>query len=178
MQVRGIDLYGCVLIEPTTHVDGRGYFLETFNRDRFAAAELPTEFVQDNHSKSRCGVLRGLHYQIDRPQGKLIWAVEGEIFDVAVDLRRSSPTFGHWTSVVLSAASHRQFYIPPGFAHGFYALTDAQIIYKCTDIYSPAGEQTILWNDDALGIHWPVQTPILSQKDSCGLQFANALYFD
>lgn len=179
MQVSTTELPGCLVIEPRIFGDDRGFFLETYNRQRYYEAGVAVDFVQDNHSQSRRGTLRGLHYQIDRPQGKLVWAVRGEVFDVAVDLRRSSPTFGKWISVLLSADNHRQIYVPPGMAHGFYALSEgAEIIYKCTDTYSPAGERTIIWNDATLAIAWPGSEPLLSTKDARGLAFADAPYFD
>jgi dTDP-4-dehydrorhamnose 3,5-epimerase len=179
MQVSPTALSGCLMIEPRVLTDARGFFLETYNRERYYAAGVAVDFVQDNHSLSRRGTLRGLHYQIDRPQGKLVWAVRGEVFDVAVDLRRSSLTFGQWTSAVLSAENRRQIYLPPGFAHGFYALSDhAEVMYKCTDFYSPAGERTILWNDPQLAIAWPAESPVLSDKDAHGLAFAAAPCFD
>jgi dTDP-4-dehydrorhamnose 3,5-epimerase len=167
-----------VIIQPRLFEDPRGYFMETFHRDRFIAASLPADFVQDNHSLSRQNVLRGLHYQIERPQGKLVRAVHGAVYDVAVDLRRSEPTFGRWFAIELSAANRKQVYIPPGFAHGFCALSDfAEVIYKCTDVYYPAGERTIVWNDRDLAIRWPMEEPILAPKDGRGLRFAEAPYF-
>lgn len=172
-------LKDCVLIEPRVFQDDRGFFLETYNANRYRDAGVPLAFVQDNHSRSKLHTLRGLHYQIDRPQGKLVWAIRGEIFDVAVDLRRSSPSFGQWYSVVLSAENRRQLYVPPGFAHGFCALSEGtEIIYKCTDLYSPGGERTIAWNDPTLAIDWPVESPLLSPKDAEGLLFSDAELFD
>lgn len=166
------------MIEPRIFSDERGFFLETYSRERYRQAGVEMEFVQDNHSCSKQGTLRGLHYQIDKPQGKLVWCTRGDVFDVAVDLRRSSATFGHWVSCLLSSATRRQFYIPPGFAHGFCALTDiAEITYKCTDFYSPSGERTIIWNDPQLAISWPNPKPLLSHKDACGTSFAEAPYF-
>lgn len=179
MQVFQTELPGCVLIEPRIFQDDRGFFLETYHRERYANAGVDATFVQDNHSCSQRTTLRGLHYQIDRPQGKLVWVIQGEIFDVAVDLRRCSPTFGKWISVVLNAISHRQLYIPPGFAHGFCALSDrTEIMYKCTDVYSPEGERTIIWDDPTLAITWPVELPLLSAKDARGLFFSQAPTFD
>jgi dTDP-4-dehydrorhamnose 3,5-epimerase len=170
---------GLMVIEPRVFEDARGFFMETYHRERFAAAGLPTDFVQDNHSLSRRNVIRGLHYQIERPQGKLVRAIRGMVFDVAVDLRRSSPTFGRWFGIELSEANRKQVYIPPGFAHGFCALSDvAEVIYRCTDMYHPAGERTILWNDPQLAIRWPVLEPILAEKDQRGLRFIDAPYYD
>jgi dTDP-4-dehydrorhamnose 3,5-epimerase len=169
---------GLVVLEPRVFADDRGFFIETFHHSRFAAAGLPTGFVQDNHSLSRHRVIRGLHYQIERPQGKLVRAIRGAVYDVAVDLRKSSPTFGRWFAIELSDANRKQAYIPPGFAHGFCAITDeAEVIYKCTDLYHPAGERTIVWNDPQLAIPWPVRDPILAEKDKRGLRFANAPYY-
>lgn len=178
MQIIATELEGVVVVEPRVFADARGAFQEIFQRQRYVDAGLPGDFVQDNWSRSRRGVLRGLHYQIEHPQGKLVFCMRGEIFDVAVDLRASSPTFGRWTSVVLSAENRRQIYVPPGFAHGFCALTDeTEVVYKCTDIYFPAGERTILWNDPELAIRWPIADPILSEKDLAGLSFAAAPKF-
>lgn len=179
MIVTPTKLESCVLIEPRVFQDDRGFFLETYNANRYREAGVPLTFVQDNHSCSKLHTLRGLHYQIDRPQGKLVWAIRGEILDVAVDIRRSSPTFGQWYSVILSSENRRQLYVPPGFAHGFCALSEGtEIIYKCTDVYSPTGERTIAWNDPTLAIEWPVETPLLSPKDSEGVLFADAELFD
>jgi dTDP-4-dehydrorhamnose 3,5-epimerase len=159
-------LPGVLVIEPAVHQDGRGFFLETYHADRYREHGITGPFVQDNHSRSVGGTLRGLHFQLRRPQGKLIRVVEGEVFDVAVDVRRGSPTFGRWVSVVLSAANFRQCYVPTGFAHGFCVLTPvAQVEYKCTDLYDPEGELGIAWNDPAIGIAWPVRQPILSDRD-------------
>jgi dTDP-4-dehydrorhamnose 3,5-epimerase len=172
------DLPGLVVLEPRIFEDARGFFMETFHHARFAAAGLPTSFVQDNHSLSRRDVIRGLHYQIERPQGKLVRAVRGTVYDVAVDLRKSSPAFGRWFAIELSDANRKQVYIPPGFAHGFCAMSDeAEVIYKCTDLYHPAGERTIVWNDPQLAIPWPAKAPVLAEKDKRGLRFANAPYF-
>jgi dTDP-4-dehydrorhamnose 3,5-epimerase len=161
------ELPGVVIIEPDVHRDGRGFFLETYHADRYRDHGMPGPFVQDNHSQSVAGTLRGLHLQLRRPQGKLIRVVEGEVFDVAVDVRRGSPTFGRWVSVTLTADNFRQCYVPPGFAHGFCVVSPiAQLEYKCTDLYDPASEIGIAWNDPAIGISWPVTDPILSQRDS------------
>jgi dTDP-4-dehydrorhamnose 3,5-epimerase len=157
---------GLLVIEPQAFEDERGYLVETWSRDRFRAAGLPTEFAQDNVSRSARGVLRGLHFQYGRPQGKLVTTPDGEVFDVAVDLRRASPTFGRWWGCTLSAANHRQLWIPPGFAHGFLVLSDhALVAYKCTEPYDPAAQGTILWNDPDIGIDWPEQPRLISPKD-------------
>ncbi len=149
------------------HHDGRGFFVETYHADRYRQHGITGPFVQDNHSQSVAGTVRGLHLQLRRPQGKLIRVIEGEVFDVAVDVRRGSSAFGRWVGVTLSADSFRQCYIPPGFAHGFCVISPiAQLEYKCTDVYDPADEIGIAWNDPALGIQWPVMTPILSTRDS------------
>lgn len=166
-------LPGVIQIEPKVYGDQRGFFMETFQAERFREAGLPDHFVQDNHSGSRQGTLRGLHYQIRQAQGKLLRVVHGEIFDVAVDLRRSSPTFGNWEGVLLTAENHRQLWVPPGFAHGFYVLSEwAELVYKVTEFYAPEWERTLLWNDSALGIAWPLiddLPPTLSPKDAAGL---------
>lgn len=169
------ELPGLVVIEPRVFEDPRGYFMETFHRQRFAEAGLPAEFVQDNHSRSIRGTLRGLHYQIENAQGKLVRCVRGEIFDVGVDLRPGSPTFGRWFGAALSEANRRQLYIPAGFAHGFCVLSEmADVVYKCTALYSPPHERTILWNDPALAIAWPIEDPLLSDKDRRGQSLAQA----
>ncbi len=169
MKVTALDIADVLLVEPTVHGDERGFFFESFNQARFdAAVGRNVTFVQDNHSKSSKGVLRGLHYQIRQPQAKLVRVVEGEVFDVAVDLRKSSPTFGRWASALLSAENKRQLWVPEGFAHGFLVLSDtAQFLYKTTDFYSPEHERALIWNDPTLGIRWPSDTPpVLSQKDA------------
>ena len=175
MKFRDTSLEGVLLIEPTVFQDDRGFFLETYHRDKYRDAGLDVTFVQDNHSKSARGTLRGLHAQSRRPQGKLVRAIEGEIFDVAVDMRRGSPTFGQWTGEVLSAENFRQLYIPPDFLHGFYVLSEvAQVEYKCTDVYDPGHEIGVLWNDPDIGIDWPLRQgrhgevlePLLSTKDA------------
>ncbi|MEJ2710440.1 MAG: dTDP-4-dehydrorhamnose 3,5-epimerase [Anaerolineales bacterium] len=171
-----------ILIEPRVFGDQRGFFMETYQARRFAAAGIPTEFVQDNHSGSQRGSLRGLHYQIHQSQGKLVRVVVGEVFDVAVDLRRSSPSFGRWESARLSAENKMQIWIPPGFAHGFYVLSDwAELVYKATDFYAPDWERTLLWNDPEIDIDWPLiegQTPLLSTKDAQGTRFRDADTYD
>jgi len=162
--------------------DERGFFLESYQRDLFEHAGLPGDFVQDNHSGSTRGVLRGLHYQIRQPQGKLVRPVAGEIFDVAVDLRRSSPTFGRSVGTILSAGRKDQLYIPPGFAHGFYVLSDwAEVLYKATDFYAPQWERSLLWNDPDVGVQWPLppgSQPLLSDKDSHGSPLSEAEVYD
>lgn len=179
MKIVPTPLAGVFLIEPRVFQDERGLFMETFHRPRFEEAGLAGEFVQDNHSRSVQGTLRGLHYQIEHPQGKLIRVVSGEIFDVAVDLRRSSPTFGQWFGAVLSASNMLQLYIPPPFAHGFCAISDvAEVVYKCTDVYYPQHERTIRWDDPDLNIRWPIERPLLSEKDQHGLAFHGAPYFE
>ena len=176
MDVDDLPLAGLKLIKPRLFPDGRGYFLETYQQKRFANIDLGGRFVQDNLSFSVKGVLRGLHYQYPTWQGKLVLAIQGEIFDVAVDIRRDSPTFGQWYGVILNDRTHEQLYIPPGFAHGFCVLSDtARVLYKCTDFYAPGEEYTLLWNDPAIGIDWPVKTPILSDKDAQGKTLQDAL---
>ena len=181
MKVTSTDLAGLLILEPDVFTDARGSFFESYNlRDMDKAIGCETRFVQDNHSTSARHVLRGLHYQIGRPQGKLVRVVSGEIFDVAVDLRMSSPTFGRWNAVTLSAENRKQVWIPEGFAHGFLVLSDgADVIYKTTDYYAPASERTIRWDDPALGIVWPMSgEPVLSAKDAAGLAMADAECFD
>ncbi len=182
MEVRPSRLAGVAVIAPRVLGDARGFFLESFNRKAFEAAlGRPMEFVQDNHSASRRGVLRGLHYQLPFPQGKLVRAVKGEIFDVAVDLRRGSPTFGRWESDILSADNKRQLWVPEGFAHGFLVLSEAaEVLYKATDGYHPEAEHCIRWDDPALSIAWPLAgaTPVVSQKDAAGRPFAEARVFE
>jgi dTDP-4-dehydrorhamnose 3,5-epimerase len=154
------------LIEPRVFTDSRGFFMETWQAERYRQAHIPGPFVQDNYSYSIRGVLRGLHYQLKKPQGKLVYVLHGEVFDVAVDIRRGSPTFGHWMGEILSGDNHRQLYIPPGFAHGFYVLSEgAHFFYKCTEFYTPEDEYGLRWDDPALGIDWPVSDPLLSEKD-------------
>jgi dTDP-4-dehydrorhamnose 3,5-epimerase len=166
MNVRTCDLAGLLILEPKVFGDSRGFFLETWNRRRYQEAGIDADFVQDNLSLSRRGTLRGLHFQNPNPQGKLLQVLEGEVFDVAVDLRRSSPTFGRWHGLALSAENKLQFYIPSGFAHGFQVLSETALFhYKCTDFYSPGDERAIRWDDTDLGIEWPMTTPILSDKD-------------
>lgn len=167
MKVRPTPLPGCVVIEPRVHGDSRGWFFESFNAAKFAAAELPRGFVQTNVSHSTHGVLRGLHYQWPNPQGKLVNVLEGEVYDVAVDIRHGSPTFGQWAAAVLSADNKRHFWIPEGFAHGFVVLSDAAtFVYQCTALYDAACDSGIRWNDAALAIDWPIAAPTLSDKDA------------
>ena len=167
MNVIPSELAGLLLLEPKIFGDARGFFMESWNRRRYREAGLEAEFVQDNFSFSQRGVLRGLHFQQPNPQGKLVSVLQGEIFDVAVDLRRASPTFGRWHGVNLSAENKRQFFLPPGFAHGFAVLSDTALFhYKCTDYYSPKDEVTLRWDDPDLGIVWPIQAPSLSERDA------------
>jgi len=173
-------LPGVLIIEPRVFGDSRGFFMETWNAGAFAAAGLDLAFVQDNHSRSQKGVLRGLHFQNPRPQGKLVRVTNGAVFDVAVDLRASSPTFGQWVGVELSAENKRMFWVPEGFAHGFLTLEDdTDFLYKCTAPYAPANEFTLAWNDPAVGIEWPVRgiDPIISDKDARGLALADVPVF-
>jgi dTDP-4-dehydrorhamnose 3,5-epimerase len=166
MNVVETSLPGVLIIEPKVFGDERGFFMETWNGRRYEEAGLPGRFVQDNLSYSARGVLRGLHFQNPQPQGKLISVVRGEVFDVAVDVRVGSPTFGEWTSVTLSAENKRQFYVPPDFAHGFLVTgEDAIFFYKCTDYYAPSSEGILLWNDPEIGIEWPTDAPTLSERD-------------
>ncbi len=166
MKVIAAELPGVLLLEPKVFGDARGFFLETWQAARYHEAGLPERFVQDNHSRSRRGVLRGLHYQLTQPQGKLVWVTRGAVFDVAVDIRRGSPTFGRWYGCVLDDVDHRQLYIPPGFAHGFCVLSEeADFFYKCTDYYHPPSERGIAWDDPDIGIEWPLREVSLSDKD-------------
>lgn len=169
------------LLKPRVFGDERGFFMESYNRDVLKqVAGLDVDFVQDNHSRSGRNVLRGLHYQTQQAQGKLVRVTSGEVFDVAVDLRRNSPTFGRWVGVTLSGENHHQFYVPPGFAHGFVVLSKtADFLYKTTDYYAPEYEQSILWDDADLGIEWPHQGEAnLSEKDKAGVAFKDAVYYD
>ncbi|WP_372764327.1 dTDP-4-dehydrorhamnose 3,5-epimerase [Litorivivens sp.] len=181
MNVIKTPIDGLLVIEPKVFGDERGFFMETWQAGRYEEAGVAGVFVQDNHSRSRQGILRGLHYQIQNPQGKLVRVTEGEVFDVAVDLRRQSATFGQWYGVTLSGSNHRQFWVPPGFAHGFYVLSEtADFVYKCTDYYSPEYERSLLWNDPEIGIDWPLvdaASPILSDKDRAGQTLADAEVF-
>ncbi|MFB2754163.1 dTDP-4-dehydrorhamnose 3,5-epimerase [Shewanella xiamenensis] len=170
------------LLEPTVYGDERGYFMETYRESWFRNHVADVQFVQDNHSRSAKGILRGLHFQLNQPQGKLVRVVSGEVFDVAVDLRRSSPTFGKWVGFYLSAANKRQLWIPAGFAHGFYVTSEnTEFVYKCTEYYDPSDEYSLLWNDPEVSIEWPLSTeiqPILSVKDANGKNFLSLKFFE
>ena len=173
MKFSPTDLPGVILVEPDVYADARGFFLETYHEGKYRDGGITAPFVQDNHSRSVRHTLRGLHAQCHRPQGKLVRVVRGEIFDVAVDIRRGSPTFLRWVGVTLSAETFRQLYVPPGFAHGLCVTSDtAEVEYKCTALYEPSDELCIIWNDPAIGIEWPVQQPLLSAKDRAGLTVA------
>ncbi len=171
-----------LIIEPQVFLDARGFFMETYQTQKMEALGITVPFVQDNHSRSQCGTLRGLHYQIHHAQGKLVRVVSGEVYDVAVDLRRHSPTFGQWTGAVLSADNKLQLWIPPGFAHGFYTSSEvADLIYKVTDYYAPEWDRTLLWSDPHLNIEWPLindQPPVLSAKDAQGKLLDQADVFE
>jgi dTDP-4-dehydrorhamnose 3,5-epimerase len=167
MNVIETELPGVKIIEPKVFGDARGFFVETYHRERYRAAGIDVELVQDNHSKSAINVLRGLHYQVTKPQAKLVWCIKGKIFDVAVDVRPGSPTFGKWVGVELDDQDKKQIFVPAGFAHGFVALTEGtEIVYKCSDVYDPQGEGGVIWNDPAIGIRWPIVNPTLSAKDA------------
>ena len=178
MKVTRTDIPDVLILEPKVFGDARGFFLESFNEKVFREATgLVLDFVQDNHSRSGRGVLRGLHYQLKQPQGKLVRVVRGAVFDVAVDVRRSSPTFGKWFGLELSESNKKQLWIPPGFAHGFCALSEeADFLYKCTALYSPQSEQSVLWNDEAIGITWPTKNPLLSPKDAAAPRLADSAH--
>jgi dTDP-4-dehydrorhamnose 3,5-epimerase len=180
MNVLPSRLLGVMVLEPRVFEDQRGFFFESYNARDFAEKTgINTPFVQDNHTRSAMNVLRGLHYQIKQPQGKLVRAIEGEVFDVVVDLRKSAATFGQWTSVILSAANRRMLWIPPGFAHGFLVLSEhAELLYKTTDYWAPAHERCIIWSDPQLNIPWPLKgAPVLSPKDQNGAPFLAAEIF-
>ena len=181
MNIIPAGLPGVLIIEPRVFGDSRGFFLESWNEKAFAEAGLPMHFVQDNHSLSGRGTLRGLHYQLHQTQGKLVRVVAGEVFDVAVDVRRSSPDFGKWVGVTLSAENKRMLWVPPGFAHGFYVTSEqAEFLYKCTEFYDPASERTLAWNDPEVGVQWPLVPglePLLSAKDLKGRLLAEADVF-
>lgn len=167
MNFTRLEIPDVVLIEPDVHRDDRGFFLETYHQRKYAAGGIDAEFVQDNHSRSTRGTLRGLHAQLAHPQGKLVRVVEGEVFDAAVDIRLGSPTFGRWVGKRLSAGNLLQLWIPPGFAHGFCVTSEvAEFEYKCTDFYHPEGEIVIAWNDPAIGIAWPIEQPLLGSRDA------------
>ena len=172
-------LPGVLIVEPRVFTDARGWFIETFNAATFESLGLPVSWAQDNHSYSTRGVVRGLHYQLHEPQGKLVRCIRGSIFDVAVDIRRNSPTFGQWTGAELSAENRRMLWVPPRFAHGFSVLSDdAEVIYKCTTLWHPPTDRTILWNDPAIGIEWGVTNPNVSDKDAAGLPLSEAEVFE
>ena len=178
MNVHQTALPGVFILEPRVFCDDRGFFLELYNADIFQAAGLDATFVQTNLSHSKRGTLRGLHYQVEYPQGKLVQVIAGEIFCVAVDLRHSSSTFGKSTTVQLSGSNFRPLFIPPGLAHGFCVTSDtAEVIYQCTDLYHPEYERTICWNDPQLAIPWPISEPLVSEKDARGVPFAEVPYF-
>ncbi len=174
IEVEETTLEGVKLITPRVFDDPRGYFMETFNARDYREAGLAHEYVQDNHSRSVRGVLRGLHYQYPTWQGKLVRVVSGEVFDVAVDIRRNSPTYARWFGVTLSAQNKKLLYIPPGFAHGFCVTSDAaDVLYKCTALYSPAEDRCVLWNDPEIGVDWPLDNPLVSERDQKGARLAN-----
>ena len=176
MKFTPTELPGVILIEPRVFRDGRGLFLETYQQQKFQEAGIDVAFVQDNHSRSVRGALRGLHLQRRSPQGKLVRVTEGEIYDVAVDIRRGSPTFKHWVGVTLSAENFLELYVPPGFAHGFCVTSDiAEVQYKCSDFYAPDDEMTLAWNDPEIRIAWPIADPLLSERDRAGRTIADAL---
>lgn len=167
MEFRETKLSGVLIVEPDVHRDDRGFFLESFRQDKYVAAGIDLPFVQDNHSRSVRGTLRGLHAQWRKPQGKLVRVLFGEIFDVAVDARLGSPTFGQWVGATLSSENHHQIWVPPGFVHGFCVISEvAEVEYKCTDLYDPGGELGVIWNDPDIGIEWPTDQPVLSAKDA------------
>ncbi len=182
MKIKPTSIPDVKIIQPTVFGDDRGFFMESWNQKVFAESGLHMEFVQDNHSRSSLGVLRGLHYQTKHTQGKLVRVTQGEVFDVAVDLRRSSPSFGQWVGTLLSADNKHMFWVPPGFAHGFYVMSEvADFQYKCTDYYAPDYEQSLLWNDSEINIQWPLvdgKQPSLSAKDEQGVPFKNAMTFE
>jgi dTDP-4-dehydrorhamnose 3,5-epimerase len=179
MNVHKTPISGALILEPKVFEDDRGFFLESYSERTFAEIGITQRFVQDNHSCSKRGVLRGLHYQVEKVQGKLVRVVSGEVLDVFVDLRRSSPTFGRWHSAKLSDRNRRMAWVPVGFAHGFYVLSDfAHVLYKSTELYYPEWERTILWNDSDLGINWEANSPLLSAKDQRGTPFRDAETFD
>jgi dTDP-4-dehydrorhamnose 3,5-epimerase len=182
MEVVPSRLPDVLIIKPAVFEDPRGFFMETWNSKEFAQAGMAADFVQDNYSSSVAGTVRGLHYQIEQAQGKLVWVVKGEVFDVVVDLRKSSPDFGQWAGELLSADNRKQMWIPPGFAHGFLVLSaTADFQYKCTDYYAPEHERTLQWNDPDIGIEWPLldeEKPILSSKDQAGVPLRSADVYD
>lgn len=172
-------LPGVVILEPRVFVDDRGFFLETYNAEVFRKLELPDTFLQDNHSRSSRGVVRGLHYQLRNPQGKLLRCTAGAIFDVAVDIRRSSPHFGQWVGVELTGENMRMLFIPPGFAHGFATISEtAEVMYKCTTVWDAGSDRSLLWNDPEIGIRWPVDDALVSPKDAVAPRLRDAQLFD
>ncbi len=172
MNVIQTEIVGVFIIQPKVFGDARGFFLETFQDQRYREAGISETFVQDNHSHSARGVLRGLHFQRQHPQGKLVYVTQGSVFDVAVDIRKNSPTYGRWVGITLTAEEHQQFYLPPGCAHGFCVLSEyADFHYKCTDYYHPEDEGCIIWNDPDIAIEWPLDNPILSAKDAAAGRF-------
>jgi len=182
MKYTQIDISGVVLMEPAVFGDERGCFMETWREDEFRKQVADVSFVQDNQSRSCKGTLRGLHYQIQNPQGKLVRVIAGEVFDVAIDLRKSSPSFGRWTGFRLSAENRQMFWVPPGFGHGFYVLSEAaEFVYRCSDYWAPEHERCILWDDPDIGIDWPLLPggmPLLSEKDIAGVPFKDAEVFE
>ena len=179
MKITKTKLPGVVVVHPTVHGDERGFFMETFHEADFVASGLPARFVQDNHSRSARGVLRGLHFQYPQWQGKLVRVVSGEIFDVAVDIRTGSPTYGQWIGEMITAENKHQLYVPPGYAHGFCVVSEmADVVYKCTTLYKPEDEISVLWNDPGIGIEWPIPNPLVSAKDreAKPLSFLNIRY--
>jgi len=174
-------LPGVILIEPRIFGDSRGFFMETWHRERFRDGGIDYDFVQDNHSRSLKNTLRGMHYQLTQPQGKLVRAISGEIYDVAIDIRKSSPNFGKWVGAYISEENRKMLWVPPGFAHGFLVTSDsAEVCYKCTDYYAPESERSLLWNDKAVDIKWPLDagiTPLLSDKDKIGKGLIDAEVF-
>ena len=167
MIIESTSIPDVLIIQPKIHKDDRGHFFESYKKTDFAKNSLPTEFVQDNQAQSSKGVLRGLHYQLKYAQGKLVWVTMGKVLDVAVDIRKGSPTFGQYVTCILDNRTHTRFYVPPGFAHAYYVLSDEAIFqYKCTDVYHPEDEYGINWNDPDIGIEWPINNPILSEKDN------------
>lgn len=179
MEVQQTPLAGLLLIQPRRFGDDRGFFQECYHRQRYQEAGLAEDFVQDNFSVSARGVLRGLHYQLPFPQGKLVWVIRGEIFDVAVDLRRQSPTFGRWWGHRLSDSNGLQMYVPPGFAHGFGVLSErAEVFYKCTSLYQQATEHVLRWDDPEVGIDWPIANPQISPRDAAGRSLSQVPHFD
>lgn len=173
MEFKPTKLAGCIVVVPKVFADPRGWFFESYRADRYTAGGIDATFIQDNHSRSVKGTLRGLHAQWRKPQGKLVRCTAGEIWDVAVDVRKGSPTYGEWVGVTLSAENKQQLYVPPGFVHGFVVVSEtAELEYKCTDVYDPGGELTVIWNDPQIGIPWPVKEPLLSDKDAKGKTLA------